>query len=222
MLKRKKRLLASVAAMFLVLGLSLGNAQPAMDTLVNPALTLLPEIMGPMEKVMWGQKGLMRGLGFPLTEESREREIFLRRNMLTAHQVGGLLTLAAMAATVVTGQLLINSADEAEHAGHAGTEEHDHGLHTAKVALAWSTVGLYATTAALSVFTPPPANRRRTQGWNSISWHKGLAVAHFTGMFITPFFGLMIDDNHDAQIFHQVTGYATLAALAGAMLVITF
>jgi hypothetical protein len=195
-----------------------------LDSLPTPAEALLPEVMGPMEKVMWGREGLMRNFGYPLTEASREREMGLRRGLLTAHQLGGFLTLAAMAGTVVTGQLLINSADEAEgaHAGHGGGGEHDHGLHTAKVALAWSTVGLYATTAMLSLMAPPPGHRKARNGWDSISWHKALGVAHFTGMFVTPFLGLAIDDNHDAQIFHQVTGYTTLAALAGAMLVVTF
>jgi hypothetical protein len=194
------------------------------DSLPSPAEALLPEVMGPMEKVMWGPKGLMRNFGFPLTESSREREVGLRRSLLTAHQFAGFLTLAAMAGTVVTGQLLINSAGEEKgaHAGHGGGEEHDHGLHTAKVALAWTTVGLYSTTALLSMMSPPPGHRKAGQGWNSISWHKALGVAHFTGMFVTPFLGLAIEDDHDAQIYHQVTGYATMAALAGAMLVVTF
>jgi hypothetical protein len=211
----------SVAAGYLALGLSLASAQIPADSVGNPQLALLPDVMGPMEKMMWGKKGMMRGMGFPLTEESK-REMLLRRNLLTAHQVGGFLTVAAMAATVVTGQLLINSQSGTDdgHAGHAHAEEHDHGLHTAKVALAWSTVGLYSATTLLSLATPPPIIRKNQ--WSSISWHKALAVGHFTGMFVTPFLGLLIEDNHDAQIFHQVTGYTTLALLTGAMVVVTF
>lgn len=184
-------------------------------------MDLLPEMMGPMETLMWGRGGLMRGMGFPLTEESRKKELKLRQAMLTAHRVGGFLTLAAMTGTVIAGQLLINSEKESgEHAGHGQAEEHDHGIHTAKVALTWTTVGLYTSTMLLAVLSPPPMFR--SDQWSRISWHKSLAVGHFTGMFVTPILGLMIEDNHDAQVYHQVTGYATLALLAGAMVVVTF
>jgi hypothetical protein len=206
-----------------ILSLMTAGLAPALaqSEQANPAYALLPDVMSPMEKVFWGERGLMRGMGYPLTQESREKELGLRRGMLTAHQIGGFLTLASMAATVVTGQILINGQSEGEgHTGHAHGTEHDHGVHGLKTTLAWTTVGLYSTTAILSLFTPPPLIRNKN--WNSLSWHKGLAVVHFTGMFITPFLGMMIEDNHDLQTFHQVSGYMTLAALTGAMVVVTF
>src|SRR5687768_2185257 len=46
---------------------------------------LLPEVMSPMEKIFWGRQGWMRGLGYPLDRDSREKELALRRTMLTAH-----------------------------------------------------------------------------------------------------------------------------------------
>ena len=62
---------------------------------------------------------------------------------------------------------------------------------------------------------------RRPQ-WSSISWHKALAAVHFSGMLITPILGSAIEDDYELRHFHQVSGYVTLAAFAGAMLVVTF
>lgn len=171
----------------------------------SAADSLLPSIMGPMEHVFWGERGLMRRLGMPLTEETREKEVFLRRGMLTAHQVGGFVTLGAMTATAVTGQMILNGRDD---------------LGDRKRLLVNATIISYFATAALSVLTPPPTIRR--PGWSSISWHKALATIHLTGMIVTPIIGKQIEDDYDRRYLHQVSGYVTLAALAGAMLVVTF
>lgn len=183
---------------------------------------LLPEIMGPMEKVFWGKDGFIRGFGFPLDKAGRDREAKIRRRMLTWHQIGGFTTLAAMTATVITGQLLLNSQPTSDHTGHPGAPEpeHDHGIHGVKSALAWTTVGLYSATAILGILTPPPLERRPQ--WNSISWHKALAIGHFTGMFVAPLIILTVDDSDDARLYHQISGYTTLALLTGAMIVVTF
>jgi hypothetical protein len=148
----------------------------------------------------------MRIVGaFPLTEESRERELMLRRGMLTAHQVGGFLTLASMIATAYCGQMLING-----ESGYEGP----------KKLLVKTTLAGYFSTAALSLLSPPPVIRR--SGWNSVSTHKALAWVHFTGMVVTPFLGYLMDDDEDVRTLHQISGYATTAAFAGAMFVITF
>lgn len=167
--------------------------------------SLLPATLGPVEKILWSENGIMRRLGMPLTEEGRENEILLRRNLLTAHQVGGFVTLAAMTATAITGQQIINGRDD---------------LGERKEVLVTGTIISYFTTAALALVTPPPSLRRRQ--WNSISWHKTLAWIHFSGMIITPILGEQLEDDGDVELLHQVSGYATLAAFTGAMLVVTF
>ena len=163
--------------------------------------------MSPGEKLMWGQGGLMRKIGnFPLTEDGRERELGLRRTMLTAHQIGGFATLGAMITTVVLGQLTLNGEDLGEtHETFAAT-----------------TIGLYGVTAVLSLLSPPPLVRR--DNWSSVSTHKALAWVHFTGMVLTPILGSMVAEGGDDDVrrFHQVSAYVTTAAFAGAMLVITF
>lgn len=166
---------------------------------------LLPEIMSPGEKLMWGEHGWMRAIaGLPLNEESREKEMGIRRTMLTLHQVGGYVTLASMIATAFAGQMIIN--------GHESYED-------IKAPLAWTTVGLYFSTAALSLLSPPPVIRR--PGFSSLTVHKALAWVHFSGMIITPILGTLIEDEHKVRIFHQTSGYITTAAFAGAMLSIT-
>lgn len=173
----------------------------------SAADSLLPEKMSPGEKLMWGPNGLMRKVGnFPLTGEGRERELGLRRTLLTAHQLGGFATLGTMITTVVLGQMTLNGRDLGE------THE----------TFAFTTVGLYGLTAALSLISPPPLIRR--DNWSSVSTHKALAWVHFTGMVLTPILGQMVADGGDDDVrrFHQVSAYTTTAAFAGAMLVITF
>lgn len=199
------------------------QAAPVMDTSATPANLdamkdpLLPAIMSPGEKLMWGKNGLMRKIGaFPLTEESREREMSLRRTMLTVHEIGGFITLASMLTTVVYGQLTLN--------GH---------LSLGETHQAWATATIisYFTTASLSLLSPPPMVRRNE--WNTVSIHKGLAFVHFTGMILTPLLadGIEMEErgsasqekiNRDKAHIHQVSGYITTATFAAAMMVITF
>ncbi len=179
---------------------------------------LLPKVLSPGEKLMWGEHGLMRWSGiFPLTEEARERELSLRRTMLTVHQIGGIVTLGSMIATAVYGQLTLN--------GYSSLGE------THKT-LAAITIGSYFTTAAMSLLSPPPMIRRNQ--WNTISIHKGLAIIHFTGMVLTPLLANNIADNersggktnlqinHDKALVHQISGYITTVAFASALAVVTF
>lgn len=169
--------------------------------------SLLPALMGPMETVFWGRHGMMRGLGFPLTEASREEELSLRRTMLTLHEIGGFTTLASMTATVVVGQMIVNGRTD---------------VNRLKDHLAWTTVGLYSTTALLALLTPPPVVRRKE--FSSLTLHKAFAVVHFTGMLVEPVLGYTFKHDPTPQVlrYHQILGYTTLAALAGAMIVITF
>jgi hypothetical protein len=178
---------------------------------------LLPAVMSPGEKLMWGKNGFMRKIGaFPLTEESREREMSLRRTMLTVHEVGGFITLASMLTTVVYGQLTLNG-----------------NLRLGETHQAWATATIisYFTTAALSLLSPPPMVRRNE--WNTVSIHKGLAFVHFTGMILTPLLadGIAMEErgssspakiDRDKARIHQVSGYITTATFAAAMMVITF
>lgn len=178
--------------------------------------TLLPGIMSPMEKVMWGRHGLARSVtGWDLTEESREKEMGLRRTMLTVHEISGLTTLAFMIATVVYGQLALNEYRTPAPGSESNSRYGD--IHSTLVGF---TIFTYATTATLALLTPPPSIRRHE--WSTVSTHKALAWVHVTGMIVTPILAGYIRDSREALRFHQISGYVTTAAFAGAVVAVTF
>jgi hypothetical protein len=170
-------------------------------------MPLLPARLGPMESLLWSERGWMRrAFDLPLTPAGREKELGARRNLLALHQIGGFATLVALAATVTLGQLTYN-----------GNES----LGPVHGPMAWTAVSLYFSTAALAIFTPPPAIRRGE--WSTISTHKLLATIHFSGMALTPFLGRMVANNdRDLRTIHLASAYTTTAAFAGAMLVVMF
>ena len=191
---------------------------PSQGVVKSESIALLPEILSPGEKIMWGEHGFMRWTGlYPLTEESRTKELKLRRTMLTVHELGGFATLAAMIATATYGQLTLNG---------------DKSLGETHKTLASITIFSYFSTAALSLLSPPPLVRRKE--WSTISIHKGLATIHFTGMVLTPLLaqGVAMQErdagksdfqiNEDKAQIHQISGYITTLAFASAMAVITF
>jgi hypothetical protein len=163
-----------------------------------------------MENTLWGEHGVFRsvGLASALTPESRKHELAVRRTMLTAHQIGGYITLALMGATVYTGQKVIDGREDLK------------GTHQTFVG---ATIASYSITGLLSVLSPPPLIRR--DEFSTTTLHKTAAWVHFAGMVITPILGGMIDRhadyNHRARI-HQISAYITTASLAFSMIVMTF
>ena len=58
-------------------------------------IELLPEKMIFTQSLLWGKNGLLRKTGIsPLNLENREKELKIRKTMLTTHQAIGYLTLA--------------------------------------------------------------------------------------------------------------------------------
>jgi len=171
---------------------------------------LLPKNISLMERVFWGENGVFRATGIaPLTPESRKEELEVRRIMLTAHQTAGIATLGLMLATVIVGQRYIDG---------------DFTLYDTKRRLGNATVIAYMTTAAFSLFSPPPAVRR--DEWNTISTHKLFAVIHFTGMILTPILANRIaspsgDYNQKVRI-HQTAAYITTAAFSASIISLAF
>jgi hypothetical protein len=184
---------------------------------VPQTLPLLPDRLGPMETLLWSEHGFMRNhFDFPLTEEGREREMGLRRTMLTAHETAGFATLAAMITTCIVGQYAYDKYPKSISPG----------LGSFKSTLGWTTVAMYFGTASLSIFSPPPLIRRHE--WSSVSTHKLLAVIDFTGILLTPILASGIGNerrgnfSRTVETVHMVSGYTTTAAFAASMLVIVF
>lgn len=98
-----------------------------------------------------------------------------RSHMLKVHQDLGLITVAPLVATVVTGAF----------AGGKATGSRDRDLHAA---LGSATAGLYFSSAYFAIFAPK-IHGTKTEG--NIKLHKALALIHGPGMILTPILGEM-------------------------------
>jgi hypothetical protein len=202
-----------------IIDTTIEESSPEGDTLVQEEKPkLLPDQISFGEKLFWGENGVFRGLGIasPLTPEVRRHELVVRRTMLTMHQIGGFLALAAMIGTAWTGQRTIDL-------------PRNKALKTAHQKMIVATITTYSITGLLSILSPPPLIRRDEGGTTAI--HKTLAWFHVAGMILTPILGSMVSQrgvkgslgiNIDKAHFHQYAGYITTAIFAASMIVITF
>ena len=166
-------------------------------------LPLLPERMVFTQRMLWGQKGLLRVVGLaPLTDAGREKEMRIRRAMLVTHQALGYVTLAGMIAQGIVGARL--------YSGH----REELGLHSN---MAVGVNVAYFTTAGLSLLAPPPLLSRRIKGLNSMKLHRGLAVVHFSAMVATNLLA-----GASTKQYHRAAAYTAFGSFATAMIVMKF
>jgi hypothetical protein len=142
----------------------------------------------------------------------------LRRKMLQLHQLGGFVTLGAMGATVVLGQL--NYSDK--YGGGGDTERFI-------VVHRWLGIGtatVFAATAALAVFAPSPLEK--PVRLDTATVHKvALAVAS-AGILAQIILGPVIASKQgqlsqrDFALAHQIVGYSTFIATAVGSVALTF
>lgn len=183
------------------------------DTIPKPVMRrLMPDNLSFLERGLWGETGLLRGVGIasPLTPEVRKHELDVRRTMLTMHQIGGFATLGLMGATVYFGQRSLDHPDVRSY-------------RNAHSNFVIASITTYSATALLSVLSPPPMIRRDESSTTTI--HKTLAWVHAAGMILTPILGASIGrrmTNSQRARFHQISGYVTTATLAASMVVVTF
>ena len=193
------------------ISLNVGAQTDSLDLLLQlgseEPVELIPKRMIFTQRMLWGEKGLMRTLKVaPLTDHGRETELKIRRGMLVTHQVLGFATLAGMVAQGIVGSKLYN--------GDYKIKDLHEGLGTA--------VNItYFTTAGLSLFTPPPLIHRQVKGLNGIKMHKTLAVIHLSAMIAT---NLLADSAGDPKIkpIHRATAFTAFGSFFGAMLVMKF
>ena len=163
---------------------------------------LLPESMIFTQSILWGEKGLMRKTNlFPLSIESREREMKIRRGMLTAHQLIGYATLLGMIGQGITGVQLYKGNDRFED------------LHES---IGVFTTASYFTGAGLSLFAPPPLLSIKSKGLNSIKAHRWLATVHFSAMIAT---NLLSESNNS---YHRSASFTLFGSYALAILSFKF
>lgn len=193
------------------ISLNVGAQTDSLDLLLQlgseEPVELIPKRMIFTQRMLWGEKGLMRTMKVaPLTDYGRETELKIRRGMLVTHQVLGFATLAGMVAQGIVGAKL--------YSGDYKIKDLHEGLGTA--------VNItYFTTAGLSLFTPPPLIHRQVKGLNGIKMHKTLAVVHLSAMIAT---NLLADSAGDPKIkpIHRATAFTAFGSFFGAMLVMKF
>lgn len=202
----------------LFLCLTLTTLSFAQDDLLNDLMKeqdstteLLPKKMLLTQRVLWGQKGLLRPIS-PLTATNREKELKLRRGMLVAHQVLGFVTLGGMVGQGITGTMLYKNKPNVGE------------IHK-NLAVAINTT--YSATAIMSLFTPPPLINRDKK-LSAIRLHKWLAVVHMGGMISTNILANAmeesknIDDYNRLKKFHRAAAFTTFASYAAAVITIKF
>jgi len=210
----RKLLALNIASSRILDSVYSANQQISDSELIAPKPRLLPDKMSFAERGLWGEHGIMRGLGIaaPLTPAARKSELQARRTMLTIHQIGGFATLALMITTCYYGQQTLNG------------NKNDASKHNMFIAL---TIGSYSLTGLLAVLAPPPLIRRDDET-STTTIHKTLAWFHFAGMIITPILGSLIGGSRhlsahiDQAHYHQYAGYITTAIFAASMIVVTF
>ena len=165
--------------------------------------SLIPNRMIFTQRVLWGNKGLLRKFGiFQLNVEQREKELKLRRSMLKIHQIIGYLTLAGMVTQGFLGGKLYNNWER--------------GLYNTHKTVGNLTSISYFTGAGLSLFAPPPLINKKSKGLSSIKAHKYLASVHLSAMLATNIF-----KKRNQQI-HKISAYTAVGSFAAAVLVFKF
>ncbi len=168
---------------------------------------LLPNKMVFTQRILWGQKGLMRNFStFKLSPEERQRELRLRSTMLGIHQILGTITLGSMLAQAYVGTRL--------YSGHNNLKDLHEGLATVV------DIG-YFTTASLALFAPPKAIDEH-KGYSSIKVHRALAIIHFSSMIATNVLAGLIEDNPSLRPYHRAAAYTAVASYTLAFLIIKF
>jgi len=178
-----------------------------LSTQTNDEFQLLPSKMIFTQRLLWGNKGLMRGFNrFELTPEKRQKELNLRRTMLTTHQIMGFVTLGSMISQIAVGASLYN--------GNAKMKD-------AHEALGLLTNITYVSTASLALFAPPKMLDER-KGFSSIKVHRILAIVHISGMIATNVLAGMLESNPDLKPYHMAAAITTFASFATAVVIIKF
>lgn len=168
---------------------------------------LLPDHFLFTQRLLWGEKGLMRSFNsFKLTPENRAKELKLRRTMLVIHQGLGALTSLGMIGQAVVGTKLYN--------GDAGVKDLHEGL-------AMGINITYFTTATMSLFSPPKMLNER-KGYSSIKIHRYLAVLHLAGMITTNILADELENRPDLRKWHRAAAITTLASFVAAEVIIKF
>jgi hypothetical protein len=151
-------------------------------------------------------------------QQQLEGELQTRRKMLQLHQLGGMLTLASLGATVIFGQL---NYDDLYGGGGYTRRWYDWHCYSA-----FTSAALFAGTGALALFAPSPLEKRMRL--DTAMLHRiamGVATAGIATQvvlgFVTAGKGGSLSQR-DFALAHQIVGYSTFAASAAGFGVLLF
>lgn len=152
----------------------------------------------------------LKDLGFTPTDvqgtAQAQARLDRRSHMLQIHQRLGLITLAPLVATLVTGSGAKGDRNSTASSSATGRELH--------AALGATTAGLYITTASFAIFAPKvPGTKTR----GPILVHKALAFIHGPGMILTPILGAMAYNQRSAgeKVHGIASAHGAVAAITG-------
>ena len=209
MLQLKRNILLSLFAIILSVNCFAQDFTEEFESLINTEKpSLLPEKMIISQKILWGEKGLLRKTGIvKLSLENREKELVVRERMLKAHQIIGYITFAGMIYQGILGGKLYNG---------------DYSVYDTHKKLGKIVTASYFTGAALSLFTPPPLVSRKKEGLNNIRLHKILANVHVPAMIVTNIYADKQYEKKSYKEIHKVSAYTAVASYTLAMVTIIF
>ncbi len=209
MLQLKRNILLSLFAIIFSVNCFAQDFTEEFENLINTEKpSLLPEKMIFSQRILWGEKGLLRKTGIvKLSLENREKELVLRERMLKAHQIIGYITFAGMIYQGILGGKLYNG---------------DYSVYDTHKKLGNIVTASYFTGAALSLFSPPPLVNRKREGLNNIRLHKILANVHVPAMVITNIYADKQYEKKSYKEIHKVSAYTAVASYTLAMVTIIF
>ncbi len=150
-----------------------------------------------------------------------QAELNKRTEMLKIHQRLGLITLAPMAATLITGPM----AKAKGRNGQTITEPTNANLDF-HAALGGTTAALYFTTASFAIFAPKIPG---TPKHGAIRLHEALAFVHGPGMILTPILGAMAysqeqngEKVHGIASAHGPVAIATVCAYGASIVAVSW
>jgi uncharacterized membrane protein len=209
MLQLKRNIILSLFAIIFSVNCFAQDFTEEFENLINiEKPSLLPEKMIFSQRILWGEKGLLRKTGIvKLSLENREKELVLRERMLKAHQIIGYITFAGMIYQGILGGKLYNG---------------DYSVYDTHKKLGNIVTASYFTGAALSLFSPPPLVNRKKEGLNNIRLHKILANVHVPAMVITNIYADKQYEKKSYKEIHKVSAYTAVASYTLAMVTIIF
>ena len=204
-----KTYLSLITMFVVILGIQAQDFSDEFESLINQEKpSLLPEKMLITQRVLWGEKGLLRKTGIvKLSLENREKELIVREKMLKAHQIIGYITFAGMIYQGILGGKLYNG---------------DYSVYETHKTLGKVVTATYFTGAGLSLFTPPPLVSRKKEGLSNIRLHKILANVHVPAMIVTNIYADKQQGNRSHKKIHKASAYTAVASYTLAMFTIIF